>query len=311
MQGLEVLTGDIDQAFEKCTSTMAVAAVNFCCDLFLEKQKGEYISVKRTAKPVTRIGRYWGNQFVAFTVGQIRHALIAATSRNLCRVGNLAFEFKGQPIGSIPSAVIVAMCLFHAEHNALSAHAAQAQFCHLSLQGFSQHLLLARFVDDIASASYTVCRHCQLRVVTTLYPLALSITSGFPSPIHIIADVQILVGPGGTIQLMLKNSNREFLLEGTKRANNSIVVWPGTLPCSFGTLRGRCIAVLRRASVVSQEPYFTMVRVIELFWELYVCGYPTSLLWKILMSLPACTEVQSCQRGLSPLFKPKARRLKD
>ena len=64
------------------------------------------------------------------------------------------------------------------------------------------------------------------------------------------------------------------------------------MPCSFSQLRGRLLGILARCKQVHRNEYFTIFRVLELFWELRTVRYPDDLLHKLVFSIPASLVAQ-------------------
>jgi len=291
-----IATADIDQAFEECGGPILASALTALQAAFQVLHPSGYVSVKKGKAVETHIGRFWSSDFITLHCTQITHAIQEFAKQVCCTFGNTVLQISGLPIGAIPSAAAVEVFLNYSESVFLNHSELQARngFHFLTLNTLKQHVLWVRYVDDLCFASRTVCAPCLLALSKLIYPTKVSACSGDSTNphIHIIADVQIIVGPTG-LTLLLKNPNRPFLTNGEDRVRVNLIPWPGSMPMRFAQLRGCVLGLIARARQVHDAEYLSAHCVIEFFWELDLLGYPSSLLHALAFSLPASTLAQT------------------
>jgi len=295
IQGWNLATADIDQAFEACGGVDLEASLIAVERAFLDKYPEGFVSVRKGQQVSTRIGQYWSAGFICLHVSVVVKAIRVFASVVLCSFGTLVLRMRGLPIGAIPSAASVNTLLDHYETSFLHSddRKLHARFDFLSMQNYESYVLWVRYVDDLLLGSKLLCSACLLDLARAVYPMDLSVTSGRSGDpnVHMIADIQVLTSAQG-LDLLLKNPNRPFLASGSPRVQTSTVPWPGAIPSSFGHIRGRIIGLISRCRQVHSNDYFTLVRVIEYLWELKALGYPVPLLKKLVFSLPASVLAQ-------------------
>jgi hypothetical protein len=158
-----------------------------------------------------------------------------------------------------------------------------------------------RYVDDVLAVSHLLCGDCLLEFVSAAYPVALSVVSGAGDAVgkpHVWADVVLAPCPDGTIAVLPKNPNRDWLLGKSAKERESFVRWLGRPSQPFGVLRGTLIGRLHRVRKLGLSLDWQIYRLIEDLCELSLVGYPLPFLRKLVHALPASPAALALRRFL-------------
>ena len=305
LDGLTVITSDIDQAYEACDPTAVAPAWAFWAQKYVEKFDQKVVQVRKGKKAkgiLNKTNSSYRNSCYGITLAVVCKAIISFTSYNFVLLGDAVWEGQGIAIGGILSGVCVAILLGYQEYCWEID-----DLCH-AFEGF--HLLARisasigwiRYVDDVLTCSRVLCGPCCFAFIGRAYGCQLSAVSGVAAPdkIHIWTDVQLNV-MGQNVMLNNKNPNREWLRRqeaGSARPKATILPWVGFLPTSFNALRANLISRMSRSKELGLGIQLGCIRLLEDLLELSRIGYPNKLVRALIHSLPVTAEAQAARRAI-------------
>ena len=284
-----VVTADVDQAFEACSSSLVWSAFVHFATIFRERFATSFIMVSRGSRPRYKMGaRGFGGAAFCMQLDVLGHAVLAYTFCTFVACGDMVFRLAGIAMGGILGTVCVAYVLGAAEHRWISDSAAHARAGFRFQRPPLDYMLFLRFVDDVLLISYALCPGCLLAFASSAYPVRLSPCSGFgpPGESHVWTDI-VIMQRGWDLFLAHKNPNRDWLFRRGPRQKTSFDPWPGSPPLGFAALRARICGRLHRCSQLGFSPALQALRVSEDILEMWLSGYPLALLRALAHSLPA------------------------
>ena len=167
--GLQVVSADIDQAFEACSSSGVGQAWLQVAKQFQHQFGGDNILVRKGKKLFTKLGaRSYGRGWWALTLDQIHRGLVAATACSMVIVGHLNFGMVGISIGGTMSGAAVSVHLA-AEENSGKHRLAQSSLLPFPADQFPSFINWIRYVDDLLAASLCYCPSCILVCLRSVF----------------------------------------------------------------------------------------------------------------------------------------------
>ena len=170
---VSLFSADVDQAFESCEGSNVSKAWQWAAQSFTATHSTQYVQIRRGRKYESRLGsRPWNRGWWVLHLRDIGKALLAAVSATLVVLGSTVLQLHGMTIGGSMSSSAVAVRFAQEESQAFVCPAhVQADFHKLQ----RSDIRWLRYVDDLLSASRTVCASCLQRFFQLLYSEPLSV----------------------------------------------------------------------------------------------------------------------------------------
>ena len=112
-----LITADIDQAFEACSSSAVLPAWRRISQTHNSRFSSNSILVRRGRRELCKPGssQSFGRGWLSFTTPVLARVLFSFTSVSLVVLGPMAWQIRGIPIGGVMSSAAVAVVLGAAE----------------------------------------------------------------------------------------------------------------------------------------------------------------------------------------------------
>ena len=98
---VSLITADIDQAFEACSSSAVLPARRRVCQSYESSFSSNSILVRRGHRELCKPGssQSFGRGWLSFTTSVLARALFSFTSVSLVMLGSMVWQIRGIPIG--------------------------------------------------------------------------------------------------------------------------------------------------------------------------------------------------------------------
>ena len=294
LSGVTLVTADIDQAFEACTTSSVMPACRFFLAAYRHVTGLNEVKVHRSKRPRVSLGKGgYGGPTVCLDIPQLIRALMGYTLITFVAYGDMIFKMSGLPIGGVMSMVCVSMVLGYAEY-CWHHNNDERNLLGFAVDPIDAYLCWLRYVDDTLCITYVYCGKCTFNFLSAAYkPVKLSAVSGVdqPSETHTWTDIEFRVC-GLDVHVLPKNPNRKWLHGLAPRERALYCDWLGVLPMPFGILRACLLGKLARARQLDLSTEWQTYRLLEEVLELWHSQYPVLFLRKLVHSLPASPAVR-------------------
>ena len=303
--GTSIVTADIDQAFEACSSTSVLPAWQMICECFRRTTATEHVMVHRSRKVITSFGcKGFGGTTVVFSLEMLSLAMAGYAFLSFALYGDTVWSMQGLPIGGLVSMACLSVVLGVSEYSWRVNRVGQAALGYC-FSDVSRHICWLRFVDDVLGISHTLCPSCLLAFLVEAYPAKLSAVSGVGDTLgkpHIWTDVVLEVDGNQDVVVIPKNPNREWLI-GKSDCKERVLYtpWLGRPSMPFSVLRACLIGRICRMRALGLNEHWQVYRIAEDLAELACEGYPLHFLRKVVHAIPA-SRTAHCLRKLVRLW---------
>ena len=297
IQGVVV---DADQAYEACEASPVIRDWEDIAQQYSKRTMSSRIAVRKSKKCLTKTGDlHFGRSWWIIRLDHIRQAIFAFTIMSSVVVAGHAFSLRGIPIGGIMSGVCVAITLGAQEYRwRKDAAGHKANGFVFDPFTVDQCIGWKRYVDDALIASRRYCRSCCVMFLCAGFGIRFSPTSVM-SPVSlevgIWLDMHIYVR-GQKLVILPKNTNRAWLYGVGSFEKAATIPWPGCPPGGFAALRCMFSTRIYRARELGVGWEITGMWLAELILELFLLGYPVSVIRAITHSLPCSPPVQIARK---------------
>ena len=294
LSGVTLVTADIDQAFEACTTSSVMPACRFFLAAFRHVTGSNEVKVHRSKRPRVSLGKGgYGGPTVCLDIPHLIRALMGYTLITFVAYGDMIFKMSGLPIGGVMSMVCVSMVLGYAEY-CWQHNSAERNLLGFAVDPIDEFFCWLRYVDDTLCITYIYCGKCTFNFLSAAYkPVKLTAVSGVDQPLetHTWTDIEFRVC-GLDVHVLPKNPNRKWLHGLAPRERAMYCDWLGVLPMPFGILRACLLGKLARARQLNLSAEWQTYRLLEEVLELWHSQYPVLFLRKLVHSLPASPAVR-------------------
>ena len=133
-----------------------------------------------------------------------------------------------------------------------------------------------------------------LFLMRACYPVPLSLVSGAGTTIHTWVDVELRV-VGQHFAVNIKNPNQSWVHSLGPQQKSTFFPWTGVLKGGLGSISGVVLGHLARTKMLGLPEQFGVPRRLEDVLKLVEMGYPLSVIWGLVHSLP-CSRVAQIGR---------------
>ena len=291
LQSVSVVTADLDQAFEACSTKLVVpawlrvsaiyASITGRSSVLIRKGKRDFAEVPRGG-----YGRGWWS----LSISLLTRAIFAYAFVTFVVLGDLVFILDGLAIGGLLSMGALAVVLADKEQMfSTNGPDFPAYEFRLPPRPIWQSIGLCRYVDDLIACSYVLCGDCLLRVLMVLYGLRLKPCAGTSETQDAIATwVDLEVHPNGDgLVLTYKNENRAWLQDPAgPRPREVLLPWAGAFPRGLGMACAQLWSKVCRIDQLSLGVEAGACRIMEDVAEMFLIGYHDRQLRRLLYRLP-------------------------
>lgn len=236
-------------------------------------------------------------------MNDVARALVAYTWLTLVYFAGELYELRGLPMGGVMSSFVVALILAYAETTWLAHKAAHRSMGLPAEPPIEACVQWVRYVDDLLMLSFCYCPACLMAIVAAIFPVPCSPCSGTPgkeADPHLWTDLELVVAPSAVphacctpamcrqrICIIPKNVNRMWLHNSeSPKKENAVIPWPDRPPQGFNTALAIMTSRIERSYVMGVTLPFIVVFILESIYELFLHGYPGSVLRALVHALP-------------------------
>ena len=297
---LQLVIADADQAFEACAADRLRQDWSDVMAQYRLRTGTTDILVRRGRADVFRAGRAgFGRGWWRFTLDHLTRSILVFTALTLVSVCGHIYEMDGIPIGGLMSGVCVSVTLGAQEWRWQRDSAAHLRegFCFGASDALS-FISWKRYVDDLIAISRCYCCACVYHFLQCAFTVKLSPVTDLSSSsagrgTWLDLDVSV---HGQALCVIPKNVNRPWLYRGEPRERCTLGRWPGRPPKGFGNLRSLFLVRVARARDLQLPAALAAVWLGELTLEMFLLGYPVSILRALVHSLPCSLAAQAARR---------------
>ena len=297
---LQLVIADADQAFEACAAERLRQDWELVMAQYRLRTGASDILVRRGRADIFRAGHVgFGKGWWRFTLDHLTRSIIVFTALTLVSVCGCIFEMSGIPIGGLLSGVCVSVTLAAQEWRWLHDRAAQVEAgLRFGMGDPLAHIAWRRYVDDLIAVSRRYCRKCVFHflrsaLVVQLSPVTDLEGAGPCSGTWLDMDITVC---GQSLCIVPKNVNRPWLYRGALRERCALGHWPGRPPKGFGNLRAMFLVRIARSRELRIDADAAAVWLGELVLEMFILGFPLSVLRALVHSLPCSPAAQAVRR---------------
>ena len=213
MSRVSLITADVDQAFEACSSSAVLPAWRRISQSFESRFSSNSILVRRGRRELCKPGssQSFGRGWLSFTTPVLARALFSFTSVSLVMLASMVWQIQDIPIGGVMSSAAVAVVLGAAELGWLGQHDEHLKLgFHFRGRGVRSCISWRSYVDDVLVGSRVFCDSCIFVFMGACYLVSHSLVSGAGTTVHTWVDVELRV-VGQHVAVNIKNPDRPWV----------------------------------------------------------------------------------------------------
>ena len=291
---VSLITADIDQAFEACSSSAVLPAWRRISQSHESRFSSNSILVSRGRRELCKPGssQSFGRGWLSFTTPVLAPTLFSLTSVSLVMLGSMVWQIRSIPIGGVMSSAAVAVVLGAVELGWLGQQEEHFRLgFHFRWACSPQLHLMEEICDDVLVGSRVFCDSCIFVFMRACYPVPLSLVSGAGTTVHRCGIARRWAARCG-------QHEEPQPAMGARSWSTRKVDFPfldGVIKGGLCSIRGVVLGHLSRTKMLGLPEQLGVARLLDDAVELVYMGYPLSVIQGLVRSLP-CSRVAQIGR---------------